>query len=263
MLCRLSVIVTFLLLAGSLCLAPVADALTAREILKESAKNNLFDSFRMGVNVKTFKGDKLLSKHYMWIMGLATPEKTSVLVEFEEPKQAKGIRFLFLYPSQGSNSQDRKGFMYVPATGVTVGLGGKSSDLGGTGLKMEDFGEVIDSDEATAKILKEEKLGERDCYVIRVKPSNGNPELICWISKKKFLLVKSQQLGRNGKVVREVRALKFFITSTGKEWPRKEEVLVPKKRMRIIAEKVAGVHGIQIPSQLMDQKTFGAYQWRQ
>jgi Outer membrane lipoprotein-sorting protein len=243
------------------CLPTDLRALTAQEILDQSMKQNLGDTFRIALTVKTYKAKKLLSDQILWLMAQIRKDGANFFVDFDSPPESKGMRFL-LRVQEGKEPQ---ALMYLPATGKSVPLAvdEKSADIGGTGLTMEDIqGFMPKSASETAEIVKEEAVDGRDCYVIRMKLPGESGERLTWISKKGFLVVKSQQMDSAGKVKRTFRVVKFFKTEQGKEFPREEEILIPDKKMRIVLRQDSAVFGIEIPDGVMNPETFGTFNWR-
>ncbi|MBI4963839.1 MAG: outer membrane lipoprotein-sorting protein [Desulfomonile tiedjei] len=235
-------------------------ALTAQEILDQGAKQNLGDSFRIALSVKTFKAKKLLSDQVLWLMARIDQGAAHIFVDFDAPPESKGMRFLLLV----KDGQDPKALMYLPATGRTVPLAvdEPSADIGGTGLTMEDIQGFMPKGGDAPEIVREEALDGRDCYVIRVKLPNGAGERLLWVSKNDLLVVKSQQVDSAGTVKRIFRVVEFFKTDQGKEFPREEEILIPDKNIRIQLRQDSAVFGIEIPEGVMDPEKFGTFNWR-
>lgn len=242
------------------CLPTDLRALTAQEILDQSAKQNLGESFRIALTVKTYKAKKLLSDQILWMMAQIREDGANFFVDFDSPPESKGMRFLLLV-QKGKQPQ---ALMYLPATGKSVPLAvdETSADIGGTGLTMDDIQGFMPKGGETAELVKEEAADGRDCYVVRIKLPGESGERLTWISKKNFLVVKSQQIDSAGKVKRTFRVVKFFKTEQGKEFPREEEILIPDKKMRILLRQDSAVFGIEIPDGVMNPETFGTFNWR-
>ena len=244
-----------------LCALPASiHAITAREILDQVGKQNFNENFRMSLIIKTSKGNKLISNHVLWLTAKVQEGKSSFFVDFEEPRESKGLRFLFLQ----APGKEPSAFMYLPATGKTVPLAvdDPSVDVGGTGLTTEDLQGFIQQTGSQEELLREDKLDGRDCYVIRIPISENKGERLLWISKDGFLVFKNQQLDAQGKVVRTFKVTQFFKTDEGKDFPRQEEVTVPSKGIRINVKQEFAVFGIQVPEEVMDPEKFGTYQWK-
>ncbi len=244
-----------------LCALPASiHAMTAKEILDQVAKQNFNENFRISLIIKTFKGNKAISNHVLWLTSKVQQGKSSFFVDFEEPKESKGLRFLFLQePGKESSA-----FMYLPATGKTIPLAvdDPSVDVGGTGLTTEDLQGFIQQSSSQEELVREEKLQGRDCYVIRIPIPENKGERLLWISKDGFLVLKNQQLDAQGKPVRTFTVTQFFKTEQGKEFPRQEEVVVPSKGIRINVKQEFAVFGIEVPEEMMDPEKFGTYQWK-
>jgi hypothetical protein len=258
-----SLLIALLCYADLLTKPAQAETLTETEILKRHSSRPTPATFRIGVKVTNFKRKKINSKSFIWIMGKREPKSTYMFIDFDEPKDAKGLRFLFIIP-EGVGAGPTKAFGYLPSTDVTAPLkvGSRSLDIGGTGLTIEDFKGFMLSENQSAKLLGEEKIGDYDCWKLGLGDASKGDRKRAWISKKDYLLVKSQELNGRGKVVREFLVKDFFTTSNGEKWARTEEVLLPKERTRIIVDQVAGVYNIEIPEQALDPKKFGLYDWR-
>lgn len=243
-----------------LCIPANLQAMTAHEILERVFKQNFSDSFRVVLTVKTLKGKKVLSDHVLWLMGKTSQDKNSFFLDFDEPKDSKGLRFLF----QIEPGKDPKAFMYMPAAGKTLPLAmdDPSVDIGATGLTMEDIQGFVPEGGEKETLLKEEKVDGRDCYVISVSLPEGKGERLVWVSKNDFLIVKSQQLDAQGKVKRAFRVVEFFKTEKGKEFPREEEITIPGKGIRIQLRQDNAVFGIALPDEVMDPAKFGTFAWK-
>lgn len=239
-----------------------ASALTAREIIDENAKRYRMESFRVGAEITNMKGTRVISSHFLWIMGMSDHEMTSLFVEFDEPEEARGMRFLLRFPATGGSSTS-KAFVFIPATNAEVPLKpGDSHDVGGTGMTVDDFRGFVPAADGDLKLLREERIGDRECYLIVVSTPSGQPTNRIWISKQHFLVVQTQTLTADGTVEREFRVSEFFVGQDGKMWPRKEEILIPKDGVRIIVDQQGGVYNITLPEELFDPAAFGKFQWR-
>jgi hypothetical protein len=241
-------------------LPPSIHAMTAREILDQIGKQNFNENFRMSLIIKTSKGNKVISNHVLWFTAKVQEGKSSFFLDFEQPRESKGLRFLFLQQP----GKEPSAFMYLPATGRTVPLAidDPSVDVGGTGLTTEDLQGFIQQTGSKEELLREDKLDGRDCYVIRIPIPENKGERLLWISKDGFLVLKNQQLDAQGKIVRTFTVTQFFKTDQGKDFPRQEEVVVPSKGVRISVKQEFAVFGIEVPEEVMDPEKFGTFQWK-
>jgi hypothetical protein len=239
---------------------PSGHAETAEEILDKAMKENLRESFRVSLQVKTFKGNKQIAAKSIWLMGRIQPAPMGFFLDFEEPADTRGLRFLVLTPA----GKSPKAYMYLPATKRTLPLAtdDPSVDLGGTGLIMEDVQVFVPHGQDQLALVKEEKFKDRDCYVIKVTRSDGKGERLAWITKQSYQVIKSQNLNAQGKVERTFQVVEFFKAGEGKEFPREEEILIPSRDMRIVVRQENAVFGVEIPDEIMDPETFGSFKWK-
>ena len=257
---RLGSALIFLVASVCFCFPSDLMAMTAPEILDEVVKQSFGAKFRVIAKVKTLKRKKTVSKHSIWLMGEGSPEETRFFVEFDAPPESKGLRFLFV----AKREEQPQAFMFVSATGKTLPLAADdpSTDIAGTGLTMGDFIAAIAQPGQKETLVKEEKAGGRDCYVIRITAPNLEGKRLMWVSKDHFHVIKSRHVGTDGKVKRDFRVKEFYKTKKGREYPREEEITVPGKRLRIIVRQSHAVFGADIPEELMKPATFGKYSWR-
>lgn len=242
------------------CLPARSLALTAQEILEEAAKQALGESFRIALTVKTFKGSKVISTKSLWFMGRVDKKLSSFFVEFDEPADTKGLRFLVLVP-EGKQPQ---AFMFLPATKRTLPMAtdDSSADVGGTGLTMGDIQVFVPKGDEKVELVKEEKFNGRECYVIKVNRPGVKGERLLWVTKKGLVMLKSQNMDANGKVERSLRVVELFKTAKGKEFPREEEILIPARDIKILVRQENAVFGVEIPDELLEPDKFGTYKWR-
>lgn len=252
----------FIVLLALLFLFPGAhvEAMTAKDILSEVVRRNFQDAFLLAIDLKTVKGKKTLSDHSLWCVVRPQPEPAVIFVDFEEPKDSRGLRFLFLL----RDGEQPEAYMYLPASEKTLPLDmdDASADIGGTGLTMDDIRIFAPKSSEEGTLVRQETLDGRDCYVIRVELAEGKGERLLWISKDQFTMVKVEQYGPDRKLRRVFRVVEFFRTEKGTEFPREEEVVVPGKGLTIRVRQQNAVFGIEIPDELTDPKTFGKFQWK-
>jgi hypothetical protein len=237
-----------------------SETITALKILEKAAEETFRDSFRVAVEIRTVKGGKSVSEHSLWMLGRRRPDGTAVVVDFDSPVDAKGLRFLFLI----NPDKERQAFMYFPDTSRTLSLAveDEGTDFAGTGLKVQDILAMLPQPAKDLELIKEEKVEGRDCYMIKAPlPDKGGQRLL-WVTKKGFHLLKSQDLNAKGKVVKTFKVIEFFTTSDGREFPRETEVSLPAKGVRVNVRHESAYFGIEIPEDLVRPESFGACKWR-
>ncbi len=243
-----------------LCISLDLQAMTAHEILEQVAKQNFHDTFRAVVSVKTLRKMKAVSHHVLWFMGKTKKDTSTFFIDFIEPKESKGLRFLF----EIEPGDETKAFMYMPAAGKTLPLAvnDPSVNIGATGLTMEDIQGFVPNGAGRETLLNEETVDGRECYVIKISMPNEKGERLVWVSKNDFLVIKSEQRDPKGKIQRTFRVVKFFKTDKGTQFPREEEITIPSKKMKILVRQDNAVFGIQLPDEIMDPAKFGTFNWR-
>ncbi|MEW6351558.1 MAG: outer membrane lipoprotein-sorting protein [Thermodesulfobacteriota bacterium] len=258
--CRSVSLILFFIGMSVFTLHHTAHAMTAQEILDKGFRENLGESFRVALELTSPQDKGKAVKHAFWFMGRRTKDKSSYFVDFDQPEESKGLRFLFVVPTGGKP----EAYMYLPASRKTLPLvmDDSSADLGGTGLTMEDLRAFIPEGDKDASIVKEEKIDGRDCYVIKIPNGEGKGYRLTWITKDGLLGIKTQHVGMNGKPTREFRVVEFFETEQGKVFPREEEITIPDKRIKMRLRQEHAVFGIEIPDEVMDPKQFGTFRWK-
>jgi hypothetical protein len=162
------------------CLPTDLRALTAQEILDQSMKQNLGQSFRIAATVKTYKAEKLLSDQTLWLMAQIRKDGANFFVDLDSPPQSKGMRIL-LHVQEGNEPQ---ALMYIPANAKCFPLAvvERFAKISGTSLTMDDIQGFMPKGGETAKLVKEEAVDGRDCYVIRIKFPGESGERLTWVS---------------------------------------------------------------------------------
>jgi len=234
--------------------------MTAEEILKKVAEQAFRESFRAALTIQTFKNKKPPTTQALWVCGRLKGDQADFFFDFEEPKESKGLRFLL----QTNPKQAPKIYMYLPATGKTLPVvsDDPSSDIGGTGLNTEDILGFVPNPMEKYSIVKEEKVDGQNCWAIQIVRPDNKGERVVWVREKDFSVVKSQDLDLSNKITRTYKVVEFFKTEDGREFPREEEITVPKKNTRILVRQENAVFGIEFAEALFDPQKFGTFKWK-
>lgn len=261
MACRYKLGLFVLIVLAVLCFPQVLKAITAEEIMDDAARRSFGDSFRAVVSAGTEKAGKLMCERVFWVMGKMDKNQKSFFVDFQEPQQSRGLRYLVLIPAD----KDSSAFMYMPSVQQTLPLEGDSAsfELGGTGLTMADLNVFLRRKGDKVSIVGEEKVGSRDCYVVRASSTASREQRVLWITKNDLVFVKSETLGLNGDARRTCTVTEFFRTQEGHELPRKEVLTVPAEAERIVVTQEHVIFGVMTPDELWDPATFGTFRWRE
>lgn len=252
--------IVILLLIGAFCLTNGYCGMSAEEILKKVAELSFRENFRLALTIKTFRGNKKPTTQSLWVSGKFKQEQADFFFDFDEPQESKGLRFLLQIP----HDQVPRVYMYLPATGKTMSVitDDPSADIGGTGLNVDDILGFAPKPGDKYSIVNEEKVDGQECWVIKTSRPNDNSERLAWVRKRDFIIVKSQDLDANKKVTRTYRVTDFFKTDDGRDFPREEEIIVPRTNTRIVVRQEHAVFGIELPDQLFNPEEFGIFKWK-
>ncbi len=140
-------------------------------------------------------------------------------IYFFQPADVKDMTFMvYKYPKK---DDDR--WLFVPAINMVrrIAAQDKRSSFVGSDFTYEDIsGRDIEDD--THAISKEEKIGNRDCYVIKSTPKAADVDYsykLSWIDKTNFLPLKEEYYDRKGELYKvftadEIKDIKGFPTAT-------------------------------------------------
>ena len=201
-----------------------AFAISAEEVMKKSQAAFLYQGkdFKARVMMKLIsKGGQervreltMLRKNY----GEAGGDQ-KFFMYFFQPADVKDMTFMvYKYPAK---DDDR--WLFVPAINMVrrIAAQDKTSSFVGSDFTYEDVsGRDIQDD--THAIVKEEKLGARDCYVVKSTPKAGDVDYsykVSWVDKGNFLPLKEEYYDKKGELGRvfsadETKDIKGFPTIT-------------------------------------------------
>lgn len=199
-------------------------ALTAEEIMKKSQGAFLYPGkdFKARVMMKLIsKGGQertreltMLRKNY----GESGGEQ-KYFMYFFQPADVKDMTFMvYKYPAK---DDDR--WLFVPAINMVrrIAAQDKSSSFVGSDFTYEDVSGRDIADDAHT-IVKEEKVGVHDSYVVKSAPKAADVDYsykISWIGKSNFLPLKEEYYDRKGELYKvfsadEIKDVKGFPTVT-------------------------------------------------
>ena len=176
-------------------------AITGEDVMKQSQAAFLYPGkdFKARVTMKLIGKDGgervrelvMLRKNF----GAAGGEQKYFMVFFK-PADVKDMSFMtYKYPAK---DDDR--WMFIPAVSMVkrIAAQDKRSSFVGSDFTYEDVsGRDIEDD--THVIEREEKLGGRDCYVVKSTPKTADADFghkITWVDKANFLPLKEDQFDR-------------------------------------------------------------------
>ncbi len=192
---------------GLAAILPVAaqEAPTAEQIVERSLKAFFYqgDDFKTKVTMELFDqaGHKRTRVLTMLRKNAAGGWNQKYFIYFHEPGDVRGITFMvWKYPGK---EDDR--WIFVPAVDLVrrIAASDKRSSFVGSDFTYEDVsGRDLDAD--THSLLRSERLGERDCYVIQSVPKEPleYAKKIAWIARDIYLPVKEEYYSAQGELLK-------------------------------------------------------------
>ena len=138
---------------------------------------------------------------------------------FYQPADVKDMTFMV----QKHPGRDADRWLFVPAISMVrrIAARDKSSSFVGSDFSYEDIsGRNLEDD--THSVVKEEKIGTKDCIVVKSTPKVGDVDYsykLTWVDKASFLPLKEEYYDRKGDLYKvftadEVKDVKGFPTVT-------------------------------------------------
>lgn len=201
-----------------------AFAISAEDVMKKSQAAFLYQGkdFKARVVMKLIsKGGQerireitMLRKNYG-----ETGGNQKYFMYFFQPADVKDMTFMVYKYS----AKDDDRWLFVPAINMVrrIAAQDKTSSFVGSDFTYEDVsGRDLQEDNHT--IVKEEKLGARDCYVVKSAPKAGDVDYsykLSWVDKGNFLPIKEEYYDKKGELSRvfsadEIKDVKGFSTIT-------------------------------------------------
>jgi len=199
-------------------------ALTPDEIVKKSQAAFLYagTDFQARVMMKLISGGgqeriremTMLRKNYGDVGG-----NQKYFIYFFKPADVKDMTFMVhKYPGR-----DADRWLFVPAINMVrrIAAQDKHSSFVGSDFTYEDIsGRSLEDDIHT--LVKEEKIGSKDCYVIKSTPKAGDVDYsykLSWIDQGSFLPLKEEYYDKRNELYKvftadEIKEVKGFPTVT-------------------------------------------------
>ncbi|HTR45278.1 MAG TPA: outer membrane lipoprotein-sorting protein [Thermodesulfovibrionales bacterium] len=214
----------YLILLAIFLLPFEAFALTGDEVMKKSQAAFLYPGkdFKARVMMKLIsKGGQeriremtMLRRNYGEVGG-----NQKYFIYFYQPADVKDMTFMvYKYPGR-----DADRWLFVPAISMVrrIAAQDKHSSFVGSDFTYEDVsGRNLEDD--THALIKEEKISEKDCYVVKNTPKAGDVDYnykMSWIDKNSFLPLKEEYYDKRNELYRvftadEIKDIKGFPTVT-------------------------------------------------
>jgi len=193
-------------------LGTVSFGMTGKEVMQKSKDR---DTGTIEMWGSTYDKEKDLSK--------------SIMV-FKAPAAVKNTRFLQIE----NDGRDNDKWIYLPALGRVRRISSSegSSSFMGSDFTYDDM-ETRELEEDTHKLLREEKLGKYDCYVIESISKDIDDsqysKRISWVSKDSFIPVKGELYSKKTGKVQKVMIIKQNIKKVQDIWTVFETVMEDKE----------------------------------
>jgi len=191
---------TVLIMLSSLMIA-VAVEMTAEEIINMRDDNEYFDTAEMEADMIIASGKRIITKTMV-----ALSDRKNSLVEFTN-SQDRGTKFLKI---EGDL------WMFFPDAEEIIKISGHMLNQGMMGSDFS-YQDLMESDKLTDlydfKIIKEEELDGRPCYVLEGIAREGVKvsyyRRVSWIDKERFIGLKEELYAQSGRILKETKVNKI------------------------------------------------------
>ncbi|MDP2166990.1 MAG: outer membrane lipoprotein-sorting protein [Thermodesulfovibrionales bacterium] len=199
-------------------------AMTAEEIMKKSQAAFLYPGkdFKARIMMKLISkgGQERIRELTMLRKNYGEPGgDQKYFIYFFQPADVRDMTFMvYKYPKK---DDDR--WLFVPALNMVkrIAAQDKRSSFVGSDFTYEDVsGRDIEDD--GHEVIKEEKIGDKDCYALKSTPKAADVDYgykLSWIDKAGFLPLKEEYYDRRGELYKvfsadEIKEVKGFPTIT-------------------------------------------------
>lgn len=211
--------------------------LTATEIVEKSRLAFYYqgDDMKAKVTMELIDKDRGKRTRILTMLRRDQPEggKQKYYMYFHQPPDVRRMTFMvWKYPKK---EDDR--WIYVPAVDLVrrIAASDARSSFVGSDFTYEDIsGRDVGSD--THQLLREEKVGDRDCYVVESVPKEPIDYVrkVSWIDKTTFLPLKEEYYDLQKELVRVFSADKIEEVAVGESKERKIFPTVTRRIMKNI-----------------------------
>lgn len=178
----------------------------AEEIVREAKTQMNIDSVGTRAKMQIQNAGKTIT--VLVIDQYSSKDKNGLqrtLIEFKEPANARGTRFLMLEQKNGKTDQR----IFLPALGKVRRIAAESESeesFMGTDFSYSDISFITrDSGLDTFKILKEEELDGKKCYLIEAVSKDENyvySKTLLWVEKENKRFWKAEFYNKKGILVK-------------------------------------------------------------
>ncbi|NIM18809.1 MAG: outer membrane lipoprotein-sorting protein [Candidatus Latescibacteria bacterium] len=193
---------------------------SAQDIIAKSQQASYYQASDMKAKVSMALIDKN-GKERSRVMTMlrideAGGENQKYFIYFHEPGDVRGMTFMVW--KYGDKEDDR--WLFIPAVDLVrrIAADDKRSSFVGSDFNYEDVsGRDVESD--TYTLVREEKLNERDCYVIESVPKKviDYTKRVSWVDKENYLPLKEEYYDRQGELYRVFTAEQVDVIASRKD----------------------------------------------
>jgi len=210
----------------SISMVITAAEMTAEEIINQRDNNEYFDSVRLEAEMIIVNGGRKIIKTMV-----ALSDKKNSLVEFTNP-QDRGTKFL---------KREDDLWMFFPDAEDIVKISGHMLNQGMMGSDFS-YQDIMESDKLTDlydfKILKEEELNGRQCYVLEGIAKEGVKvsyyRRVSWVDKERFIGLKEELYAQSGRLLKETKVNE--LEKINERWIPVDSVMEDKLRKNTYTE---------------------------
>jgi outer membrane lipoprotein-sorting protein len=174
-----------------------AAEMTAEEIINKRDDNEYIESIKAEAEMIIVSGGRRITKTM-----LILSDKKSALIEFTNPGD-RGTKFL---------KREDNLWMFFPDAEDIVKISGHMLNQGMMGSDFS-YQDIMESDKLTDlydfKILKEEELNGRQCYVLEGTAKEGVKvsyyRRVSWVDKERFIGLKEELYAQSGRLIKETK----------------------------------------------------------
>jgi len=178
-------------------IAIAAAEMTAEEIINKRDDNEYITSVKAKAEMIIVSGGRRITKTM-----LILSDKKNALVEFTNP-QDRGTKFL---------KREDNLWMFFPDAEDIIKISGHMLNQGMMGSDFS-YQDIMESDKLTDlynfKIIKEEEIDKRPCYVLEGIAKEGVKvsyyRRISWVDKERFVGLKEELYTQSGRILKETR----------------------------------------------------------
>jgi outer membrane lipoprotein-sorting protein len=182
-------------------LSTISFAITGRDVI-DKAKGFLdkVNSMHALMGMDLIDKDGTVNSRTMEVWGVTYDQQNNLsklVMEFQAPASVKGTRFLQI---ENSGRSDDK-WIYLPALGRVRRIASSegNSSFMGSDFTYDDLSNR-DVDKDNNKLLREEKLGDYDCYVVESTPKElGSAQYskrITWVTKDQWIPLRIEMYSK-------------------------------------------------------------------